>query len=110
MEEALECNYFLRQVMINHGLLELSEKLKFYLRLNRAGRGMLLEAGRNTSQGDEELSDLHLWVGTLESVKNDISCMFYFVSCAPTMLCGDRQQGLVPNSADGASLPLKRKR
>lgn len=108
MEETLEHNYMLRQVMINHGLLELSDKLKFYLRLNRAGRKSLLKEGSNNQGEEDQLSELNLWVETLEKVKNDISCLFYIVSCAPTMLCGERDISLT--SREGASLPLKRKR
>lgn len=100
LEEALEHNYAMQQVLINHGLLELSEKVKLYLRLNRAGRGALLghsEDGRST--------ELSTWVETLSRVKNDTSSLFYLVSSAPTLLCGSS----LLNEASG-NLPLKRKR
>lgn len=100
LEEAMEHNYVLQQVMINHGLLELSDKVKLYLRLNRAGRGVLLnhsEDGRST--------ELSSWVETLSRVKNDTSSLFYLVSCAPTLLCGPRLL-----NEDCGNLPLKRKR
>ena len=60
-------NYVLQQVLMNHGMLDMSDAIKMYLRLNRAGRGELLRSrtcstasssdeNNNHNQGMEGLS------------------------------------------------------
>jgi hypothetical protein len=85
-------NYTLHQILINHGMLELSDAVKLYLRLNRAGRRHLLTASNEeTSTGSSAAlvrrSEIDLWVETLARVRNDLSCLFYFLSCNPSMFC-----------------------
>jgi len=51
--------------------------LNFYLKLNRAGRGSLLQ-NQNISRSK--------WVDSLILVRNDVPCLFYFLSMNP-LLC-----------------------
>lgn len=112
MEDALEQNYVLRQVMLNHSLLELSKKVKLYLRLNRAGRKILLETGNNYQAKDSRSSELNQWVDTLAKVKDDLSCLYYIISCAPTMFCPIQETRMLSAAlaTEGVILPLKRRR
>ncbi|CAB9497376.1 expressed unknown protein [Seminavis robusta] len=108
-------NYTLQQILINHGLLDLTDVVKFYLRLNRAGRKQICQfrsAVVDDAERDEDFvyddrvvtsspsssavtmitaprpSEFDLWVATLARVRNDLSCIFYFLSCNPTLFCG----------------------
>lgn len=74
----MQSNYSLTTLELFHtdGLF-LKPFLMFYLKLNRAGRGGVLQ--------NENASRSH-WVDSLIQVTNDISCLFYFISTNP-LLC-----------------------
>ena len=92
-------NYTLHQILINHGMFELSDAVKLYLRLNRAGRRHLLTANQEMAPSNHgcrgattvKQSEMGLWVETLARVRDDLSCIFYLVSCNPTLFCGEQQ-------------------
>ena len=74
----MQSNFSLTTLELFHsdGLF-LKPFLNFYLKLNRAGRGMLLQNANATRSQ---------WVDSLIHVNNDISCLFYFISMNP-LLC-----------------------
>lgn len=79
--DMLTVNYSLQFLGLSYNRFDteqdLSAKMDFYLKLNRFGRGRLLE--------DEE-SSREDWLCKLVEVREDLSCLCYFLSKQP-MLC-----------------------
>lgn len=103
--EVVERNFQLEQVMLNHGLVDLSDTVKFYLKLNRVGRrylfGSLQVAGKKnngeivTCTGDESkttrealvISEDDLWLEALIKLRDDVPCIHYLLANNPGFLC-----------------------
>jgi len=108
LSKALCHNYVLHHLTINHGLVEVVPCSKMYLKLNRAGRGELLTTSRPHTRAQE----LERWMTTLERVTSDVSCIYYLLSCHPTLFCGcetHHDSSFAGDVTQLLQLPLKRK-
>ena len=53
--------------------------IKFYLKLNKAGRGRLMGEESQSATNEE-------WIRTIISTKNDVACSYFFLSQNPSIL------------------------
>jgi hypothetical protein len=72
----MEQNYFIESVRTTGRRMSLSNKIDLYVRLNRAGRVLLI---------NEHATKLD-WVNILIEGRHDIDAIFYFIHCNPTIL------------------------
>ena len=73
---ALEANYELYWLSINEVFREQDvQHLRFLLRLNREGRGLILSGHHGKT----------VWVNKLIAVSDCLSSLFYYLSCNPTL-------------------------
>ena len=72
----METNYYIENVRTTGRRLSLSQKIDLYVRLNRAGRVLLIN----------EQASKHEWVETLIGGKDDLDAIFYFIRSNPTLL------------------------
>ena len=54
----------------------IKSKIEYYMRLNAVGRGPLINSGQ---------ANRVEWVNMLVSVRDDLDCLFYFISINPTL-------------------------
>ena len=72
----LEQNYQLERLVLSSSEKAISDKVEYYMRLNEVGRGSLLRDG-NASREQ--------WVEMLITCRDDLDCLFYFVSMNPSL-------------------------
>jgi hypothetical protein len=79
-------NYTLKHFRILEDDAELDAQKDFYLKLNRIGRGKLLQRAEDGSKQQ--------WVDMLIQQKDDLDCLFYFLSANPS-LCATTPPSIV---------------
>lgn len=84
--QALQYNYRLERLFLFDSR-NLQQEIDFYMKLNRLGRGRLLQ---------HPLASRREWVETLVYVRHDLDCLFYFLSIHPLLLRGCGQDGTTP--------------
>jgi hypothetical protein len=72
----LERNYELERLVVDSSEKSIKSKIEYYMRLNAVGRGPLLSSGQ---------ANRVEWVNMLISVRDDLDCLFYFISMNPTV-------------------------
>lgn len=72
----LERNYELERLVVSSAEKSIKDKVEYYMRLNAAGRGSLLN-NAHANRGE--------WVEMLISVREDLDCLFYFTTMNPTV-------------------------
>ena len=72
----MEQNYTIESVRTTGRRLSLSQKIDMYVRLNRAGRILLVK--HQASKSD--------WVNVLIEGRDDIDAIFYFIRSNPAIL------------------------
>lgn len=77
LTEMLERNYGLERLVVNSNDSSIQETVEYYLRLNATGRGALLRNGHANNR--------EVWVDMLISVRDDLDCLFYFITMNPTV-------------------------
>ena len=77
LTQMLEKNYDLERLVVSTSHKSVQEKVDYYRRLNEVGRGSLLR--------DDGKATREQWVDMLVSVKDDLDCLFYFVSTNPAI-------------------------
>lgn len=75
----MESNYTIESVRTTGRRLSLSQQIELYVRLNRAGRILLIKEDASKQE----------WVDTLIESKDDIDAVFYFIRSNPTLLNRD---------------------
>jgi hypothetical protein len=75
--EMMKTNYALRTLKLFNDDSFLKLEIDFYLKLNRAGRDKLLQNANSTR---------NQWMEAIVTVRDDLSCLFYFLSVNP-LLC-----------------------
>jgi hypothetical protein len=113
LQSMLERNYQLERLVMTSAEPLLQDKVEYYLRLNAVGRGTLLGGGggrggaaaatrhgpttASADGNDDEVgewsSSSHLdnylnraaWVEMLISVRDDLDCLYYFITMNPTI-------------------------
>jgi hypothetical protein len=82
-------NYALKNFRSLEDDAELNAQTDFYLKLNRIGRGNLLQRAEDGSKQQ--------WVDMLIQQKDDLDCLFYFLSANPS-LCATAPPSIVHSS------------
>jgi hypothetical protein len=93
-------NYSLQHFRILEDDAELDAQKDFYLKLNSIGRGKLLQRAEDSSKQQ--------WVDMLVQQKDDLDCLFYFLSANPS-LCATTLPSIVPSSGMNKKLQLDQK-
>jgi hypothetical protein len=76
LTEMLVKNYELERLVVDSNEKSIKSKIEYYMRLNAVGRGQLINSGQ---------ANRVEWVNMLVSVRDDLDCLFYFVSMNPTL-------------------------
>jgi hypothetical protein len=72
----LEKNYELERLIIDSNEMSIQRKIEYYIRLNNVGRGQLINGGQ---------ANRIEWVTMIISVRDDLDCVYYFISMNPTL-------------------------
>jgi hypothetical protein len=72
----LDKNYGLERLVVDSNEKSIKSKIEYYMRLNAVGRGPLINSGQ---------ANRVEWVNMLVSVRDDLDCLFYFISMNPTL-------------------------
>ena len=72
----LDKNYELERLVVDSNEKSIKSKIEYYMRLNAVGRGPLINSGQ---------ANRVEWVNMLVSVRDDLDCLFYFISMNPTL-------------------------
>jgi hypothetical protein len=75
-EESLQVNYSLESLRLGSCDFARLQKIVFYLKLNQRGRGTLLR---------DESASRDKWIRKLIVVKDDLDCLYYFLSKNPSL-------------------------
>jgi hypothetical protein len=96
-QQTLQYNYRLERLFLFDSR-NLQQEIDFYMKLNRLGRGRLLQ---------HPLASRKEWVETLVHVRHDLDCLFYFLSIHPLQLrgCGKDGSAHVLATTTASSLP-----
>jgi hypothetical protein len=76
LTDMLVKNYELERLVVDSNEKSIKSKIEYYMRLNAVGRGQLISSGQ---------ANRVEWVNMLVSVRDDLDCLFYFVSMNPTL-------------------------
>ena len=76
LTEMLDKNYELERLVVDSSEKSIKSKIEYYMRLNAVGRGPLINSGQ---------ANRVEWVNMLVSVRDDLDCLFYFISTNPTL-------------------------
>ena len=76
LTKMLDKNYGLERLVVDSNEKSIKSKIEYYMRLNAVGRGPLINSGQ---------ANRVEWVNMLVSVRDDLDCLFYFISMNPTL-------------------------
>lgn len=76
LTKMLDKNYELERLVVDSNEKSIKSKIEYYMRLNAVGRGPLINSGQ---------ANRVEWVNMLISVRDDLDCLFYFISMNPTL-------------------------
>ncbi|CAB9503767.1 expressed unknown protein [Seminavis robusta] len=87
VEQLLQINFVLKDLTLRgrHDFTHLSDKARFGLRLNRAGRYELLLGGNNNNDGG--LAPRTKWIDTIAAHQQEVDIVFYLLSTNPSLCC-----------------------